>query len=237
MKRNSKLLIGFAGCLLLIGAGYQLVGPHARMEKRRPVEFEKILPAELSGWTVVEKPLADSPEMLRNVESILNFDAATFRTYTQGSTEISVYAAYWLPGKADRYAVEAHTPDICWVHNGWKMEKVSPLSPVPLGGTTVEVPNVRIFEVNGVKLNVAFWQVYGDRIEETASVSEAHMTFSERASRRAVRVWETISTPPQEQLFLRISTNSSLAEALDSEPVRHYLAMVAQMLNGRLLGK
>ena len=224
--------------LLLCAIYVQLTGPYAKRSKLEPYAFDAPSSEQLQGWSMKTIPIADSPEMLKTVETVLNFDSASFRSYEKNGVEISIYAAYWLPGKVDKFAVHAHTPDICWVHNGWKMELRPPLAAIqgPIDGKPLSIPNVRVFQNNGVRLNVAYWQIYGDRIEQISSVSEEYLNFQERVRRRLTSTWFTITTPPREQLFLRISSSQPLPDILETPPVAHYLSLVGKMLAGANLG-
>jgi hypothetical protein len=73
------------------------------------------------GWTVEYKPIADTPEMKKAVAELLNYDDAVYAVYSNGTRHLSVYIAYWTPGKMAQRLVAGHTPDVCWVGAGWRI--------------------------------------------------------------------------------------------------------------------
>jgi len=83
--------------------------------------FTELLPRahELPGWSASQRPVADTEEMTRAVAELLNYDGGGFVTYANGDLQISIYAAYWKPGRMSPRLVATHTPDGCWVGNGW----------------------------------------------------------------------------------------------------------------------
>ncbi len=221
----------------MLGALFQILGPAAQRKNMSPPELAKLLPEEISGWAVENRPVADSPEMLKTVERVLDYDSAIFRIYKQGGVEISVYAAYWLPAKVPVTQVDAHTPDICWVANGWKMSKRQPLASQAVDGLSVPVPNVRDFQVSGQALSVIYWHINGSELRQGDSVWEATLSAAARVKRRIAQFKNIIFSPPDQQLFVRVSSNHDIADQLDSAPVKACLALVADALRGEVLYK
>ncbi|NBB78634.1 MAG: exosortase-associated EpsI family protein, partial [Verrucomicrobia bacterium] len=115
-----KSLLIVAAITLLSGlslrAYFTLVPPpEATLE--RPIAT--IIPETLNGWRVRDLDMAESPESSARISEFLNFDDALFRVFERGDTFIGLYIAYWTPGKASYRWAGAHTPDTCWVQNGW----------------------------------------------------------------------------------------------------------------------
>ena len=79
----------------------------------------EIIPEELNGWKIKDQDMAESPESSERISNFLNFDDALFRIFSKGDTTVGLYIAYWMPGKASYRWAGAHTPDTCWVLNGW----------------------------------------------------------------------------------------------------------------------
>ena len=85
---------------------------------------------------------------------------------------MSVYAAYWGPGKMPVQLVASHTPDRCWVENGWKSGAVKHDAGLGAGGTMPRPGEWRTFLAPDRELlNVQFWHLvssktydYGDRL-------------------------------------------------------------------------
>lgn len=83
-------------------------------------------PAEIvarDGWKVDYLPIADTPEAKAKVDELLNYDDAVFAVYTRGTEQVAIYLAYWAPGKMSHRLVAGHTPDVCWVGAGWRIER------------------------------------------------------------------------------------------------------------------
>jgi len=109
-----------ATSLLLASAiGLVIYGSTRPQERTFHGRLVDILPEAPPGWTRTLRPIADTPEMKKAVGEVLNFDDAIFADYTLGVNRLSVYVAYWTPGKMQHRQVASHTPDICWVGAGW----------------------------------------------------------------------------------------------------------------------
>jgi len=218
--------------IMLVAIGFQVFGMASRRKHLVAMDAADLLPKALPGWTVEDRPIAESPDMLKTVEGVLNYDSAVFRIYKKGGVQIAVYLAYWLPGKIDPELVDAHTPDICWVDNGWQKTDLPSLPVQTIGGVSVAIPNHRRFTITGQDLTVLFWQISGHRIRHSESISEARTSAGRLIIRRIQRVWEAITTPPGQQLFLRISCNHSIEENLDSSPIHAGLELLSRSLSG-----
>ncbi len=78
------------------------------------------IPDKFMGVTSVEKPLGATEEVSRASEKILNVSDYLHREYTLSSgKKFTLYISYWEPGKDHIINAAAHTPDACWVGNGW----------------------------------------------------------------------------------------------------------------------
>jgi len=116
VSRNIWVRVG-----LIFTAGVLLAGVAAVIGQRETpagvsIEaFNELLPRanKLPGWSAAQRPVADTEEMKRAVAELLNHDAGGFVTYTNGDLQISIYAAYWKPGKMSPRLVAGHTPDVC----------------------------------------------------------------------------------------------------------------------------
>ena len=81
--------------------------------------LSNIIPKEINGWSYTDFDLANSEESSDRIASFLNFDDSLYRVYVKGNVRVGVYIAYWTPGKVSYRWAGAHTPDTCWVVNGW----------------------------------------------------------------------------------------------------------------------
>ena len=176
------------------------------------IPLADLLPREVSGWTVRDQPIAESEEMKKAIGEILNYDDAVFRIYTQGTTSVSIYIAYWKPGKMSHRLISAHSPDNCWINAGWERSyrafSVAPPKPFH---------NLRKMEIGTYftktdTQNVIFWHVsnnktikyYGDRLAPWWSA--------------ATDIFKTGFNQRGEQYFIRISSNAPLSGLLNLQP-------------------
>ncbi len=122
MTQTARTTFVLGGLVLLAGLALVLLGSRPLPERTFKGSVKDLLPtaAEVPSWTVEYLPIADTPEMKAKVAEALNYDDAVYAIYTHGATRISVYIAYWIPGKMPYRLVAGHTPDVCWVGNGWK---------------------------------------------------------------------------------------------------------------------
>lgn len=229
MKRAALV---FAVTVLFVVVAFQLFGRSSRNDSTVPPELATLVPRSLPGWVSEDKPVADSPEMLKNVERILNYDDAIYRIYKKGDLEVALYMAYWLPGRIHPSGIDAHTPDVCWVANGWSMRELQGFQGRSPAGRLVNVPNFREFTVDGQRLTVAYWHFVGRAVRQSDSVAERFLSVGERAARRFSQMWDAVFSEAEQQLFIRISINGDLREAGDLAPFQACLAFVQDVEDG-----
>ncbi|MGE9294955.1 MAG: exosortase-associated EpsI family protein [Puniceicoccales bacterium] len=168
---------------------------------------DKIL-AENECWEVEDQPLAATEGMQEHVEGILNFSEFTYRTYRRGDTEISVYVAYWEPRKMPVRQVQSHTPDICWVRNGWNMLDKEYSVEYEVDGQPLFPAEIRSLDNStGHTEYVAYWHVLGDQI------------YVNRTKPGQWDRWDPFKTlmkfglhQQKEQFFVRINSNRPINE-------------------------
>ncbi|AOS45900.1 hypothetical protein Verru16b_02991 [Lacunisphaera limnophila] len=131
MTNGTKVSLGLAGLVLLAGLALVVVGSRPPPERTFKGNVKDLLPKpeEIPGWTVEYLPIADTPEMKAKVSELLNYDDALFAVYTKGPERLSVYIAYWAPGKMSHRLVAGHTPDVCWVRAGWDIVEAKTWEP------------------------------------------------------------------------------------------------------------
>jgi hypothetical protein len=120
-----------------------------------------IVPEELYGWKIIDQDMAESPESSERISDFLNFDDALFRIFKKGDTFVGLYIAYWLPGKASYRWAGAHTPDTCWVQNGWTRLDRKYCIPFENEETPFQPAEFGIYEKDGSTQNVYFWHLVG----------------------------------------------------------------------------
>lgn len=173
--------------------------------------MEKIIPPSPAGWTSKELPLGPTEEVVRSVEKNLDTSDYYNREFTSpdGSMSFVVYISYWGAGKADTKQASAHTPDRCWVLNGWKSDENAMRSDL-----VFDYDGVRLIpayyremtfqsDVGRASRNVAFWHVYDGRRFDYGSSNTIYGTVSLSYIKYA---FEAAFAGAPEQYFIRIDS-------------------------------
>lgn len=184
------------------------------------------IPSELPGWEIRDLPLAESEEMQNRVEGILNYTEALFREYRRGDTEFSVYIGYWEPRRMPIRLVQAHTPDICWVRNGWEVEDMEESVRLTCQGMPLMPTESRVMGRDAFTIYVYYWHVVGEDIYVN----------------RIIGTWDRLDPikslfrfglhQQQEQFFIRISSNRPLSEIWDDPDIQTIVAGLADLAIG-----
>lgn len=150
--------------LILIGAIALIVygGTRPRVQTFHG-RLADLLPEAPQGWTRTMHPIADTPEMQAAVGELLNFDDGVFVDYTKQQQRLSVYIAYWKPGKMTHRDIARHTPDVCWVGAGWRCEARQTLDGADVAGGRLMPVEARTFTAHRTSEFVWFWHVVGGR--------------------------------------------------------------------------
>ncbi len=183
------------------------------------VKLADLLPpeADIVGWSATQQPIAESAEMKRAVGELLNYDDAFFVIYSSAGMRVSIYAAYWSPGKMSHRLIATHTPDVCWVGGGWqRLRSDVKYVPVLEKARRLRLEH-RIFALRGQTEHVAFCHLVGGTpmTYETGAEPPWYAMFRDLLS-KGLRQRE-------EQLFLRISSDRPFEEFKDAPPVKHFL--------------
>ena len=202
-----KLLFIFAAAALLGGLSlrvyFALVPPP---EPTLDDLLSDIVPEELNGWKIIDQDMAESPESSERIRDFLNFDDALFRIFKKGDTFVGLYIAYWLPGKASYRWAGAHTPDTCWVQNGWTRLDRKYCIPFQNEETPFQPAEFGIYEKDGSTQNVYFWHLVGG--EAFGYEQEGgHNIF---AALHDIKKYGL--NLRNEQFFIRLSSNKKIEE-------------------------
>tara|TARA_Y100000385_G_scaffold91070_1_gene93965 strand:- start:126 stop:818 length:693 start_codon:yes stop_codon:yes gene_type:complete len=165
-----------------------------------------IVPEELNGWKIIDQDMAESPESSERISDFLNFDDALFRIFKKGDTFVGLYIAYWLPGKASYRWAGAHTPDTCWVQNGWTRLDRKYCIPFQNEETPFQPAEFGIYEKDGSTQNVYFWHLVGG--EAFGYEQEGgHNIFAALLDIKKYGL-----NLRNEQFFIRLSSNKKIEE-------------------------
>ncbi|NCG08007.1 MAG: exosortase-associated EpsI family protein [Verrucomicrobia bacterium] len=198
------ILIAVAVCLLVVLSLrlYFTFVPPPEPSLTEPLA--EILPEALSGWQIEEHDMADSPEASARISDFLNFDDAIFRSYRRGDTTVGVYVAYWKPGKASYRWAGAHTPDTCWVVNGWKRLDRKYSIPFKHQDQEFEPAEFGIYEKNGNAQQVHFWHLVGGQAHAYKQTKVPNIFGA------LLDIKKYGLNLRQEQIFVRLSTNENI---------------------------
>ena len=192
----------FAVILLIAAAGLIVYGSTRIPEPTFHGKLADLLPEPPPGWTMVKKEIADTPEMKQAVGELLNYDDGVFVDYINGPDRLSVYIAYWSPGKMSQRLVASHTPDVCWVGNGWVKESSETVDGLTAAGkNSLPTAEGRLFTINGNSEYVWFWHLVGDEVKSYATgyTPPWHAALTD--------LWTKGLNQRDEQFFIRLSSH------------------------------
>lgn len=213
-----KLLLIFATAALLGGLSLRVYfafvpPPEPTLEG----QLSYIVPEELNGWKIIDQDMAESPESSERISDFLNFDDALFRIFKKGDTFVGLYIAYWLPGKASYRWAGAHTPDTCWVQNGWTRLDRKYCIPFQNEETPFQPAEFGIYEKDGSAQNVYFWHLVGG--EAFGYEQEGgHNIFA-----ALLDIKKHGLNLRDEQFFIRLSSNKKIEELKKLEGFKQIL--------------
>ncbi len=203
--KKSLLIIAAAILLsaLSLRAYFALIPPP---EASLEAPIATIVPEVLNGWTIRDLDMAESPESSARISEFLNFDDALFRVFERGDTFIGLYIAYWTPGKASYRWAGAHTPDTCWVLNGWTCLEREYSIPFAHEATTFQPAEFGVYVKDGSAQNVYFWhlvggEAFGYEQQGTPNIFAALIDIQKHGLNLR-----------EEQFFIRLSSNKTLDE-------------------------
>jgi hypothetical protein len=213
-----KILFIFAAAALLGGLSlrvyFALVPPP---EPTLDELLSDIVPKQLNGWEITDQDMAESPESSERISDFLNFDDALYRIFKNGDTFVGLYIAYWLPGKASYRWAGAHTPDTCWVQNGWTRQDRKYRIPFQNEETLFQPAEFGIYEKDGSAQNVYFWHLVGG--EAFGYEQEGgHNIFA-----ALLDIKKHGLNLRDEQFFIRLSSNKKIDELKKIEGYKQIL--------------
>jgi len=200
-----KLLLILAAAALLgalsLRAYFALVPPP---EATLYEALATIVPEELNGWKINDHDMAESPESSARITDFLNFDDALFRVFEKGDTFVGLYIAYWTPGKASYRWAGAHTPDTCWVQNGWTRTNREYSIPFDNKKTAFQPAEFGVYQKNGAAQNVYFWHLVGGEAFDYKQEG-GHNIFAALLDIKKYGL-----NLRKEQFFIRLSSNKTI---------------------------
>ena len=164
-------------------------------------------------------------DMAHLVHLGIGHDAAGgFVTYRNGDLQISIYAAYWKPGKMSPRPVATHTPDVCWVGNGWVCQSAGIADLKVANGQRLRVKTRVFADPVGVPQHVLFCHLVGGFPRDYGQFgAPAWYAFLSELRWGGLNLRE-------EQLFFRISSNHPFETFRDAVPVGLFLSRLGPFL-------
>lgn len=177
------------------------------------VKYDRLLddlPRAEAPWSQRDLDVAESAEMKRAVDELLNYDRAIFRKYERGGDNITVYASHWRPRKFHPRLISIHTPDICWVSNGWHMRAADYSYALNISPEGPAWPaQYREFDAGGETTYVVYWHTVGE------SLSGYGQGPNSKSDSFLANFFDDVRQGAGEQLFIRISSNRPFTQWKD----------------------
>lgn len=218
---RARVVLIFAAVVLLAAVALQFVrvrdmteGEHAAAA--RPIALKKQIPAQLAGWSVTDEPLGPNETVRGAIARELNYDDYVYRLYRRDGMTVGIYAAYWAPDRMPVQKVASHTPDRCWVENGWTCLDQRFAEKITTDATRLLPAQWRIFQApgrDGRSEHVLYWHLVGPRLHDYGgrlATSPDIVDWWREAVRYAL-------AGSQAQMFVRV-TSSVPFERLRAEP-------------------
>ncbi len=220
MKDSSyhRTALFVAAFLLLTAVLLVAYGSWRESKPRFTARLVDLMPSPPRGWVLKEKPIAESAEMQEAVGELLNFDDGIFYDYISPTGDrLSVYLAYWSPGRMSHRLVAGHTPDVCWSGSGWRKTQSGDTSEVL---PALPVGEARIFEAKDTPEYVWFWHLVG------AESKRYGTGFAPPWYSPVTDLFRKGLNQREEQFFIRISSNKPLDTFLANGPLPELLSRI-----------
>lgn len=197
------LATGFLALFFLLGLKlFFAFSPSPSISLAQPLS--NIIPKEINGWTYADFDLANSEESSDRIAAFLNFDDSLYRVYVKGNVHVGVYIAYWTPGKVSYRWAGAHTPDTCWVVNGWTRLDRKYSIPFQVNEFKLKNAEFGIYKKDRTIEKVYFWHLVGGEPFGYAQ-KEIPNIFG-----ALIDIQKYGLNLRQEQFFIRLSSNENL---------------------------
>jgi hypothetical protein len=149
--------------------------------------------------------------MKEKTEQILQYDDYKYFEYRKGGDVLTLYIAYWSPGKINPKDISWHTPDVCWVMNGWTRDWYETAARREYGGVKLKPVEDRKFSAGKQPMYVMFWHTVDGSIHSygTAGFNPWYSTI--------VDMWRYGLNIRRKQFFVRLASNVPFHD-LNSDP-------------------
>ena len=220
--RRFFLLFLIPAVLILSAAGgvqlWDATFHPAVITKQAPLE--KMIPGDIPGWTWEELPLAQTEEMKGMVLDRLDLNDYISRVYRRGETEVILYIAYWEPLQMPVRQVGSHTPDVCWVLNGWECTQIENDVFIPFGNSVLKSAEKRVLKVPKLRQiqHVVYWHLIDGKVFKATN----QVGMWDRWNMLTDQFRFGLNQKP-EQYFIRLSANVPLDQVWENPGIQELL--------------
>lgn len=184
----------------------------------QPAESDQRPVPDLAGIMQIDTPdwrRIEEPSIARFAEA-LNTPHLHQETYRRGSTQVTLYMAYWSAEQATLGSVGVHTPDLCLPGAGWTPQSIPPaVARYPL-----PAPQRFRFVKDDYPQHVWFWHIYGGFV-----VEDLPNLYPWQLGRYLLK--RPVSGNAS-QWVLRISSNEPLESVVGEPLVQEFFRRVAE---------
>lgn len=186
----------------------------------------QLVPKQLRGWIVRDLPIAYSKEAIAWTENILRYDDAVYRQFERAGIYLSIYAAYWLPGKKSYASVGLHNPDSCWINTGWKRQERVYGHQRKVGEQWLKPYEFGRYRKEGNETAVIFWHLVGGQVNRYKQELGWRSGIQGRIERLPLilKDWRQYGLDQRrEQLFIRIASNVPMEQLWSNPAFIHFI--------------
>ena len=220
---KKSLLWSIAG-ILAVAAAIQVIPFLMPSEVTKEAPLEELISAHLPGWQMQTLELGQTEEVRNAVLGTLRFDDHISRLYNKGDLQVGVYIAYWEPGTMPVRKVGVHTPDTCWVQNGWVCAERESQVEKTVGDIAMKPAEYGVFDFDGGnRQHVLFWHIVGDRLHTYEQQGLHSMTAA------FTDTFQYGLNQRQEQFFIRISSNRPFEDIWNDSGFQQLMSEVAAL--------
>ena len=216
-----RLAVLFPLAVVALGVALQFTLAPPAAAPQAPHPWTHPLPAAIPGWSVHDEPLGDTDYQQATIARSLRFDGCVHRVFQRADRYVSVFVAWWAPGRLPTRLIAFHSPDICWTAQGWRCTAFAHRQPLTVAGHAWHPAEARTFvDAHGEKSHVLFWLlVAGEPYDFGPGLGRLPgpaAWFGDLRTRFARR--------PQDHLFVRLATNGAWEDCLGDAALAAALA-------------
>lgn len=214
--KDSHTAAAALATLLVVATGVllQFCGSKPPPPGEDDMRWKRKIPEAIAGWETRDEPLGETEYQQQEVLRALQLEHFVHREYHKGARTVSVFVAWWPPGRIPTRLVAFHSPDICWTAQGMRCTAFVNRRQVSVGGRIWHPAEWRTFvDGNGDTFQVLFWLLIGGQPYDFGTglgrLPSPWAWFDDLRKR--------LAGERQDHLLVRIATNGTWEECL-SDP-------------------